>query len=464
MFYGAIMIFGMLAFYAIVVVQWLHPVNAEIKYQGCERCSRGFATVFGCALTLYQQIVTGDSWGQISVPVMEASPLFGFALPIIQLSIGVGAMNLVLAVIVDRAMEKNEQDKDTRLQEETLAKQKRCLEVLTICRDMDEDASGSLSKEEILKASKENKKFSRMLAYAGITDDELEELVTDLDEEGGISYWILCDALEQIATGDLRKNVVLTRMQISRMCTEISTQFTEMTKLLEGGFNASEQLLKTNSEQLHHNYQRRSGDLGKECRETSFISSDGSFQRVEKQLDAWEYSTLSIVEAKIAALCEQIASHELLQHVDASEYSRLQTIGTEFVNALSRVVTVASKEHSRTSRDHSSDHDLKPDEEDFKLMLPPAGVSSPRSPRSLESIRHSCHSRFSPAVAVDIPDLEPSDLPDFMVLTPKDNSVETDSHEQEVEYRSTGCDSTGTGEIRSVRFSESTERMSDLMQ
>merc|ERR1712070_239235 len=85
MLFGGIMIFFLLMFFSVIIVNFLHPVNAEINYASCDRCSRGFASVMGTTLTLFQQIVAGDAWGQISIPVIEQSRL-GLMLPFVQVA------------------------------------------------------------------------------------------------------------------------------------------------------------------------------------------------------------------------------------------------------------------------------------------------------------------------------------------------------------------------------------------
>ena len=43
----------------------------------------------------------GDSWGGISVPLIEANPLSGVLLFAVMIFVGLGMMNLILAVIVE---------------------------------------------------------------------------------------------------------------------------------------------------------------------------------------------------------------------------------------------------------------------------------------------------------------------------------------------------------------------------
>ena len=71
--FGAIMLIVMILVWAVVSVEMLHPIASVIDFPGtCERCSRGFADIFSASVTIFQQIVAGDSWGAISIPLVVA--------------------------------------------------------------------------------------------------------------------------------------------------------------------------------------------------------------------------------------------------------------------------------------------------------------------------------------------------------------------------------------------------------
>ena len=75
--FGAIMLIVMILVWAVVSVEMLHPIASVIDFPGtCERCSRGFADIFSASVTIFQQIVAGDSWGAISIPLVDARQHF----------------------------------------------------------------------------------------------------------------------------------------------------------------------------------------------------------------------------------------------------------------------------------------------------------------------------------------------------------------------------------------------------
>lgn len=75
---GLLLLVGFLAIVGVLAVQLLHPINQRVAekglYDGCDRCPRAFESTFNAAMTFMQQIVTGDSWGQVSLPIIEEAP------------------------------------------------------------------------------------------------------------------------------------------------------------------------------------------------------------------------------------------------------------------------------------------------------------------------------------------------------------------------------------------------------
>ena len=67
------MLLGALFFWAVISVEILHPVvsNMDFVELGCYKCEERFDSVLSAGLTLFQTIVAGDSWGAISIPLVE---------------------------------------------------------------------------------------------------------------------------------------------------------------------------------------------------------------------------------------------------------------------------------------------------------------------------------------------------------------------------------------------------------
>eukprot|EP00747_Dinoflagellata_sp_TGD_P059022 gnl/TRDRNA2_/TRDRNA2_151381_c1_seq1.p1 gnl/TRDRNA2_/TRDRNA2_151381_c1~~gnl/TRDRNA2_/TRDRNA2_151381_c1_seq1.p1 ORF type:complete len:318 (+),score=43.85 gnl/TRDRNA2_/TRDRNA2_151381_c1_seq1:103-1056(+) len=108
-FWGMLLTVIVLIIYAILAVQFIHPLNVKVSesgaYEGCDRCPRAFESVANAFLTFLQQIVAGDAWGELSVPIIEQYPLAGFFLMMVFVSVQIAVLNLILAATVDSAME-----------------------------------------------------------------------------------------------------------------------------------------------------------------------------------------------------------------------------------------------------------------------------------------------------------------------------------------------------------------------
>mmetsp|Transcript_119937 Transcript_119937/g.311253 ORF Transcript_119937/g.311253 Transcript_119937/m.311253 type:complete len:734 (+) Transcript_119937:107-2308(+) len=241
--YGAFMLLAMLVLYAILVVQLIHPINARITYPGCERCARGFASVWSTSLTLFQQIVAGDSWGLISVPVIEANPwLAGPILLIVSITVGLGLMNLILAVIVERAAEAREQDTMNRAKQKEKDRQKTMIELATLCANMDCDGNGTLSLDELLEGFETSDEFQSLMHVMDVNKEDLSRVFTTIkyckepgrttyfsehqSDQDHLSYMQFCEQLHRVQSRDTR----MIMLEITSVLYEVQHELCEFRK------------------------------------------------------------------------------------------------------------------------------------------------------------------------------------------------------------------------------------------
>jgi len=261
MLFGSLLIFALLLFCSILIVQYAHPVASNIPFKHCVRCDRGYRSVLDATLTLFQNIITGDSWGEINIPVIEDTPWLGLLLPSSFLLVGVGAMNLILAVIVDRAVEAREQNIKHKLVEKRMERKARRVQLVTMFEDLDTDDSGTLSEEEMHAAFTGNEEFQNMLVMADVDNEEVQDIFNwiDLNGDGNISYMEFCDVLDDIQGADLRKTAVLNKLMVRQLHGRLNShvnlaaqQQSEQTRLLrrlESKMNKLLDLAKTPSQE-----------------------------------------------------------------------------------------------------------------------------------------------------------------------------------------------------------------------
>jgi len=144
-----------------------------------------FGTVPKAFITLFQ-VMTLDSWSYVARPLMQysdfVSPFFIIFIMVCVLCLG----NLITAVIIQNAEEKEAQDTQlqARLKREQI--QGEIDELKEIFMEIDEDGSGMLSKEEYDEALAMNRGgVTTKFELLGIAEDERDEIFDLLDTGSG---------------------------------------------------------------------------------------------------------------------------------------------------------------------------------------------------------------------------------------------------------------------------------------
>jgi len=188
LFWSSILLFFVLSFWAIVAVELLHPLIQQLEQEGafgdCPRCARAYKSVMEANLTWCQTIIAGDSWGQSSIPVIEAYPWTIFVFAGALLSVNMGVMNLILSVIVDVAVQCREDDVNQKLRDKEVNYQKASRELLKMCSQMDADDNGGLSFQEILKGYDHNRSFAKFVNLLDARREDLHCIYSMCDPDG----------------------------------------------------------------------------------------------------------------------------------------------------------------------------------------------------------------------------------------------------------------------------------------
>ncbi|CAK9115483.1 Sodium channel protein type 4 subunit alpha A (Voltage-gated sodium channel subunit alpha Nav1.4a) [Durusdinium trenchii] len=196
-FFGALMLASVIVFWAVISVELLHPIASRLTFDGCDRCAAGFETIFAAALTLFQQIVAGDNWGQISIPVVEEEPLTAILLFSMLITISLGMLNLILAVIVERAAEARENDHEAKIKRKEEERAKSMEDLASLCASMDVNNNGLISLEEMLKGYDEVEEFKKLMQVMDLKREDMAMVFNVLDSESTqeVSYLEFCQHL-----------------------------------------------------------------------------------------------------------------------------------------------------------------------------------------------------------------------------------------------------------------------------
>lgn len=203
-FWGTVLLAVCLLVWAMVAVLFIHPINEEIDYGDCARCPQAYNSVMSAALTFWQQLVAGDSWGQVTIPVIEKQPLTAaFFIPM-HLSVGMAVTNLILGVVVSVAQEARDELLAEDAHEKRLSKMEKQTHLIDLCKGMDPLKTGRLSKEQIYASFQNEGDFRDACMAMDISVEDMDIIwsIIDPDKKGCAQYKELVGNLYAIRNSD----------------------------------------------------------------------------------------------------------------------------------------------------------------------------------------------------------------------------------------------------------------------
>lgn len=233
--FGAGLMMTVIAIFSISAVQFINPINERIsltgKYDGCDRCARSFTDVRSSMITFLQQIVMGDDWDAVLIPIMEESPVTTIFFAAVFITLHFMIMNVILAVIVDIALKVSQEDvKDLAHQKEN--EYLRVSEDLKrLCKTMDSDGSGDLTEDEIMIGFEDHKEFREHLRAMDIKQEDMHVVysILDADQSGTVNYNEFINELFKMKKHDSHTLLVF----IKHYVTEIRRDVQEQVRVLK---------------------------------------------------------------------------------------------------------------------------------------------------------------------------------------------------------------------------------------
>eukprot|EP00927_Polykrikos_kofoidii_P044051 TRINITY_DN3812_c0_g1_i1.p1 TRINITY_DN3812_c0_g1~~TRINITY_DN3812_c0_g1_i1.p1 ORF type:complete len:693 (-),score=102.59 TRINITY_DN3812_c0_g1_i1:114-2099(-) len=202
--FGAFMILLALTTWSILAVQFLNPVVRTLvdagEFDGCKDCEQAFGSVLRSIVTLWKTIIAGDSWGTLAVPLLTKFPSTSLILIPAFISVQLGVVNVIAAVILDRQTQARQNDDQLahQVHQEELAKSYQKLRELF--ESLDEDGGGSLTLAELANQYQTNVNFRAMLDVLDIQASDIPAVyeIMDEDNSGEITYKEFVEKLHYI--------------------------------------------------------------------------------------------------------------------------------------------------------------------------------------------------------------------------------------------------------------------------
>jgi len=265
-----------------------------------------FGDVLRSMFTLFQ-IMTLDSWTSIARPMMQEQYLIGWA---IFFFISVGCfvlMNLITAVIVEKAFDIANQDEKDLAKEKEKQREADMEELTELFMDLDQDQSGSLTRDEFEQATK-HPMIRRKFMMLDFGADDLDELWNILDDgDGNLSVDEFSIGLRKMKGEAKSKDILLcvkamrmTENHLNALDEKIDTVEANISRLwIEvGGVENDMQSLYVNCQRLEEAVtraasnagrlaiQRASADAKKEEKRVAEAQAKREAERAKRELEA----------------------------------------------------------------------------------------------------------------------------------------------------------------------------------
>jgi len=238
--WATVLLFVVLMIWSVVFVELIQPLVPAMVEEGafgddCERCGRAFSSTMSAMLTFTQQIVAGDEWGAVSVPIIERHPWTAIFFSAVLVTVDLGLMNLILSVIVDKAQQAHNDDVKFQAQEKEEEFRKLKKQLLRFCSQLDEDNSGSLTLDELLGGFDENPEFHLALTSMDVQREDISSLFNILDDDssGHVEYDEFVDQLHKMKTQDSHVVLVFIRGSVKEIKSMMLNQGKQITQIQE---------------------------------------------------------------------------------------------------------------------------------------------------------------------------------------------------------------------------------------
>eukprot|EP00811_Abedinium_folium_P014457 NODE_2345_length_2230_cov_13.292915.p1 GENE.NODE_2345_length_2230_cov_13.292915~~NODE_2345_length_2230_cov_13.292915.p1 ORF type:complete len:638 (-),score=170.78 NODE_2345_length_2230_cov_13.292915:233-2146(-) len=321
-FWAMIMILCVIVVWSVIAVHVLHPVNLEVaemgSYADCERCPRAFASVFAATLTILQHLIAGDSWGTVSIPIIEHKPYTGIIFVLTIGSVQLGLLNLVIGIIVDSIEQSRSGDrKHLMMQKHEEANQTK-KQLMSIYEDIDANQDGGLTFEELVEAYDSNEEFNTVLSLMDVGKEELHSLfnMMDRDRTGFVEYHEFVQQLHHLKAQDSHTMLIFIKHHVMEASTELSGKIEQMRQVLRLENEGIEQKLFALLDRFNGN-----------------ASADAENKVLGAALkDAAAAVAVAVTAAAAAATPAQTCSYEVEEHgataVDQWEFSLCRVPGS----------------------------------------------------------------------------------------------------------------------------------------
>eukprot|EP00747_Dinoflagellata_sp_TGD_P103779 gnl/TRDRNA2_/TRDRNA2_169073_c3_seq1.p1 gnl/TRDRNA2_/TRDRNA2_169073_c3~~gnl/TRDRNA2_/TRDRNA2_169073_c3_seq1.p1 ORF type:complete len:566 (+),score=97.54 gnl/TRDRNA2_/TRDRNA2_169073_c3_seq1:97-1794(+) len=239
MFWACCFLVMLLSMFSILAVNFIHPLNLELArntnvYDDCDRCEMMLSSVWNANLVFFQTVIMGDSWGDLTLPLIDEYPSTAMFFLLLVVSMSLGFSNLIVAVIVRKASETQAADEQFQVMQKRGEEQHFKDRFVKLCSEIDEDHNGSLTLTELLHACQHNQHLQTLLKTLNVSKKEVINAfdMMDIHGHGVISYHQFSDTLFKMKTADTTSMLTFIKFHVVKLRQDMKRELAETTHLL----------------------------------------------------------------------------------------------------------------------------------------------------------------------------------------------------------------------------------------
>jgi len=185
-------------------------------------------------LTFMQSVICGDSWGATTIPIIEAYPWTAPFFVAVVISLHLAMLNLIMAVIVDKAHERRQEDVKRlakKRENEAAAAQDR---FLGLCEELDQDQDGTLTLKELYDGFEQSPELRDTLRVMDINKGDLDVVfrILDADHSGDVDYKEFAEQLYKMKNHSAQTFLVFIKHYVTEIRCHLVEQVKEMGKVI----------------------------------------------------------------------------------------------------------------------------------------------------------------------------------------------------------------------------------------
>jgi hypothetical protein len=193
----------------------------------------------------------------VTIPVIEHRPITAVYFVSVHLTVSIGLMNLLLAVIVDQATQARAADVATLVKEEQEQGERLKEQLVTVCTEMDNDNSGVIGLAELQDGYKRNRDFRLTMKAMDIEEEDMKSLFKMMDEDksGTVPYAEFADHVWKMKSTDDHTLLLFLKFGISEVLQTVNARMNLMDKVLtnlNSSYVFSEHFGATHKELITH--------------------------------------------------------------------------------------------------------------------------------------------------------------------------------------------------------------------